>query len=92
MALSPTWKRILKRYALPTRLHTVRKTSFMVVAHGAVLLVTPESTGTPRTLTQADYEETAPPVGGSSREALRDVSRNASYIIAIVADLGGRSQ
>lgn len=87
MASSLTWERVLKRYAHAARLYTVRKTSFSVVAHGGVLRVTPDSTGKPRPITRADYESIVRLVGDPPRNALRDISQNASYILAIVADL-----
>lgn len=84
---SLTWERVVKRYAHAARLYTVRRTSFSVVAHGDILRVTPDSTGKPRPITRGDDESTIRLVGKAPRNVLRDISGNASYIIAIVADL-----
>jgi hypothetical protein len=83
----PPWLTVLERYRTPTRLRTVaRQAPFIVVASGADLRVSPDSTARYRTLTRADFERAAPLLGHHGRAEVNEASRNSSYVEAILAD------
>ena len=85
---TPQWRLVLARYATPIRLHTrARRAGFLVATVGEHMIVTPDSTGYPRTITQRQFEESVPLLGRTGRAELQEASRNSSYIEAIVLDL-----
>ena len=87
--LVPSWSQILARYRAPTRLHTrARRAGFSVVSAGNMLVVTPDSTGRSRNLTQADFERAAPLLDRAGRGDVNEASRNSSYVEAILLDIG----
>jgi hypothetical protein len=90
MPLMPSWNEVLTRYRRPSRLHTrARRAGFTIVSAGDTLRVTPDSTGRPRNLTQADFERSAPLLGRAGRGEVNEASHNSSYVEAILVDFRG---
>lgn len=82
-----TWRDALLRYRAPRDMHTrARRAPFSVKAMGNALIATPAS-GSPRRITQAQFERTLPLLDRADRASMLDVSFNSSYIEAIVDDL-----
>lgn len=74
----------------PTRLHTrARRAGFTVVADGNALAVTPDSSGRRRDLAQAAFERATPLLARTGRGDVNEVSRNSSYVEAILLGVGG---
>lgn len=83
----PTWHTALNRHSVPRALATrARRRPFSVESAGAALIVA-ASTGTCRRITQRQFEESLPLVDHAPRAPLQAVSRNSSYIEAILDDM-----
>ncbi len=83
----PTWQVALAHYRVQRHLQTrARKAAFDVVADGAALTITPR-TGSPRRVTQSEFERSLPLLDRAGRSELLEASFNSSHIEAIVDDL-----
>ena len=84
----PEWSAVLRRYENATRLSTAKRDApFIVATSGLDLRVIPDSSGRARTITETDFRRSAEILAGGQAGTASEVSRNSSYVEAILRDL-----